>query len=66
LVYLVHRVGLVQPNKRDRPDRPNRPDEQDRLADFFSILLEVLARLHQQIQQVLVSLCDMRQANPKA
>ena len=27
---------LMQPNK---PDRPNRPNEQDRLADFFSILL---------------------------
>jgi hypothetical protein len=37
LVCLVHLVGLMQPNK---PDRPNRPHEQDRLADFFSILLE--------------------------
>ena len=35
-VCLVHLVGLIQPNK---PDRPNRPNEQDRLADFFSILL---------------------------
>ena len=32
----VHLVGLIQPNNRDRP---NRPHEQDRLADFFSILL---------------------------
>jgi len=46
LVHLVYPVSLVQPNKqdkpikRDRPDRPNRPNEQDRLADFFSILLE--------------------------
>jgi hypothetical protein len=49
LVYLVYPVSLVQPNKqdkqnkpikRDRPDRPNRLNEQDRLADFFSILLE--------------------------
>ena len=24
-VYLVHRVGLVQPSKRDRPDKPDRP-----------------------------------------
>ena len=39
LVDLVYLVSLVQPNKRDRPDRPNRPNEQDRLADFFSILL---------------------------
>ena len=48
LVHLVYPVNLVQPNKqdkpnkpikRDRPDRPNRPHEQDRLADFFSILL---------------------------
>jgi hypothetical protein len=48
VVCLVHLVYLVQankqdkpnkPNKRDRPDRPNRPNEQDRLADFFSILL---------------------------
>ena len=54
LVYLVclvglgQRVGLVQPNKqdkpkkpiiRDKPDRPDRPNEQDRLADFFSIQL---------------------------
>jgi hypothetical protein len=36
LVCLVHLVSLIQPNK---PDRPNRPNEQDRLADFFSILL---------------------------
>jgi hypothetical protein len=48
LVHLVYPVSLVRPNKldkpnkpikRDRPDRPNRPNEQDRLADFFSILL---------------------------
>jgi hypothetical protein len=37
LVCLVHLVSLMQPNK---PDRPNRPNEQDRLADFYSILLE--------------------------
>jgi hypothetical protein len=37
-VWLVHLVSLMQPNK---PDRPNRPNEQDRLADLFSILLEV-------------------------
>jgi hypothetical protein len=36
LVHLVYPVSLVQPNKRDKPNRPN---EQDRLADFFSILL---------------------------
>jgi hypothetical protein len=36
LVCLVHLVSLPQPNK---PDRPNRPNEQDRLEDFFSILL---------------------------
>jgi hypothetical protein len=36
LVCLIHLVSLMQPNK---PDRPNRPHEQDRLADFFSILL---------------------------
>jgi len=29
----------MQPNK---PDRPNRPNEQDRLADFFSILLTAM------------------------
>ena len=29
--------SLIQPNK---PDRPNRPNELDRLAAFFSILLE--------------------------
>jgi hypothetical protein len=45
LVHLVYPVSLVQPNKQDKPnkpikrDRPNRPNEQDRLADFFSILL---------------------------
>ena len=38
--YLVYLVSLMQPNK---PDRPNRPNEQDRLADFFSILLYVIA-----------------------
>jgi hypothetical protein len=32
LDHLVYLVGLVQPNKRDRPN------ERDRLADFFSIL----------------------------
>jgi hypothetical protein len=37
LVCLVHLVSRFQPNK---PDRPNRPNEQDKLADFFSILLE--------------------------
>ena len=36
LVCLVHLVSLMQLNK---PDRPNRPNEQDRLKDFFSILL---------------------------
>jgi hypothetical protein len=46
LVDLVYLVGLVQPNKQDKPnkpikrDRPNRPNEQVGLADFFSILLE--------------------------
>lgn len=35
-VRLVHLVSLMQPSK---PDRPNRPNEQDRLADFFNILL---------------------------
>ena len=53
LVHLVCLVSLVQPNKqdkpnkpikRDRPDRPNRPNERDRLADFFSILLEACFR----------------------
>ena len=37
LVCLVHLVSLMPPHK---PDRPNRPHEQDRLVDFFSILLE--------------------------
>jgi len=40
LVYPVYLVHFVQPNT---PDRPNRPYEQDRLADFFSILLVVRA-----------------------
>ena len=42
LVLLVYLVSFVQPNKRDRPDQPDRPNEQDRLADFFSILLETV------------------------
>jgi len=42
LVCLVHLVSLMQPNK---PDRPNRPNEQDKLADFFSILLEATGGL---------------------
>jgi len=37
LVHLVYLVGLVQPKKQDKPNKPNK---QDRLADFFSILLE--------------------------
>ena len=55
LVSLVHLVCLVcldyliepdppdrpdEPERPDGPDRPNRPHEQDRLAAFFSILLE--------------------------
>ena len=45
LVHLVYPVSLVQPSKQDKlnksikRDRPNRPNEQDRLTDFFSILL---------------------------
>ena len=35
-VCLVHLVRFVKPNIRDRPNRSN---EQDRLVDFFSILL---------------------------
>jgi hypothetical protein len=38
-VYLVFLVHLVQPNKQDKPNKPN---EQDRLADFFSILIDGL------------------------
>jgi hypothetical protein len=34
----VYLVGLVQPNKRDKPDKPNNGVLM--LADFFSILLE--------------------------
>jgi hypothetical protein len=37
LVHLVYLVCLVQPNK---PDRPNSPNEQERLPDFFSLLLK--------------------------
>jgi hypothetical protein len=37
LVCLVQLVSSVQPNRRDRPNRPNK---QDRLAGFFSILLD--------------------------
>jgi hypothetical protein len=33
-----------KPNARDRPYRPDRPNEQDRLADFFSILIMELCR----------------------
>jgi len=51
LVHLVYPVSLVQPNKQDKPnkpikrdrpdrrDRPKGPNEQDRLEDFFNILL---------------------------
>ena len=45
---LVHLVSPMQPNK---PDRPN---EQDRLADFFSILLGLFDRL---LDQRLPALC---------
>jgi len=38
LVHLVYLVGLVHPNKQDKPNKPNK---RDRLADFFSILLEM-------------------------
>jgi hypothetical protein len=49
LVCLVHLVGLVQPNYRDRPNRRDRPNEQDRPADCFSILLEAL--VHDRLDQ---------------
>ena len=42
LVSLVYSLSLVQPIRRDRPDRldrPNRPHEQNKLTEFFSILL---------------------------
>ena len=46
LVDLVHLVSFVQlknqtdqTDQTNQTDRPNRPNEQDRLADFFSILL---------------------------
>ena len=42
LVDLVYLVGLAQPNRRDRPNRPN---EQDRLADFFGILLALIVTI---------------------
>jgi hypothetical protein len=37
LVCFVHLVGLVQPNKRDKPNKPN--NGLLTLADFFNILL---------------------------
>ena len=40
LVCLVERNKPNEPDRPDRPNRPNRPNEQDRLADFFSILLD--------------------------
>ena len=36
LVCFVYLVGLVQPNKRDKPDKPN--NGLLMLEDFFSIL----------------------------
>jgi hypothetical protein len=38
--YLVYLVCLVCLVKQDQLDEQNKPDEPDRLADFFSILLE--------------------------
>jgi hypothetical protein len=38
LASLVYPVGLVQPNKRDKPNKPN--NGLLALADFFSILLQ--------------------------
>ena len=38
LVCFVHRVGLFQPNKRDKPNKPN--NGLIRLADFFNSLLQ--------------------------
>jgi hypothetical protein len=40
LVWFNQMNKTDQTNQTDRQDRPNRPNEQDRLADFFSILLE--------------------------
>ena len=44
LVCFVHLVGLVQPNKRDKPNKPN--NSLLTLADFFSILLSGFRSRH--------------------
>ena len=65
LLYLAHKVGLLEPNKqdqpikRDRPDRPNRPNEQDRLACFFSILLQIPAAFNRLEQRHIVGIFDI-------
>jgi hypothetical protein len=56
LVCLVHLVRLMQPNK---PDRPNRPNEQDRLANFFSILLEIPTAFDRLEQRHFVGILDI-------
>ena len=45
----------------------NETDQMNKIGwrTFFSILLDVLTRLHQQIQQVLVGLREARQTKPK-
>jgi hypothetical protein len=43
---LLAGFSLIQPNE---PDRPNKPNEQDKLADFFSILLKMIGEADQHI-----------------
>ena len=40
-VWFIRLVLFLAPEKPNTRDRPNRPNEQDRLADFFSILLDM-------------------------
>src|SRR5262245_2265577 len=35
LVCLVHRVGLIQPNKREKPNKPEQPEQPGKLRETY-------------------------------
>jgi hypothetical protein len=57
-------LGAIAKTAKDRQAAPK--GLEGHLMTRVAMSVDVLARLHQQIQQVLVSLRDARQAKPKA
>ena len=55
--YLVHLVGLVEPNKRDKPNKPN--NRLLPLAGFFSIVLQIPTAFDRLEQRHFVGILDI-------